>query len=127
MIKIIYIFLFLSVSFQTLANGKVQKGLVDDLICAYEEAVRVKGELGVELITKDKYLHCTVSCAVGVVCGSTPSAILGIAKEVYDVFGPGHAEIKDLFANIRGLKLSQKVDINDLNSCSLACETFYPY
>lgn len=127
MIKLVYIFLLLNVSFQTLASDKFQKGIVDDLICAYDEAVRVKAELGVDILERDKYLHCTVSCAVGVVCGSTPSAILGIAKEVYDVFGPGHAEIKDLFANIRGLKLSQEGEIYDLNSCSFACEKIYPY
>ena len=90
------------------------------LICAYTYAQEVKDELGFK-ITRDKYLHCSVSCAVGLECGIKSSAILGVAKEVYDVFGPGQAEIKDLYANLQGLGLSLRNDVDDLDSCKNAC------
>jgi hypothetical protein len=126
MYKTISTLIILLFSFNSFAEIHSEKVLEKDLFCAFKEAQRVKDELGVEF-SKDKYLHCTVSCAVGNVCGVGPSAMLGIAKEIYDVFGPGHAELKDLVANFRGLRLSKKDQINDLKSCAIACQNIYPY
>lgn len=95
-----------------------------NLICAYQYAQEIKDELAL-VQTRDKFLHCSVSCAVGLRCGLKSSAILGLAKEVYDVFGPGHAEFGDLYANLRGLSLSRSQSVNDLSSCKEACSKLY--
>lgn len=100
--------------------------LSDELFCAYETATYYKKIVKVKNFARDKYKHCTISCIVGIECGLTSTAILGMAKEIYDVFGPGSAELEDLLANFLGLRISRRNSVNDLNSCSTACQQYYP-
>ena len=97
-----------------------------DLFCAYKSALKYRDIVRFRSFARDKYRHCTVSCIVGIECGITSTALIGIAKEIYDVFGPGSAEWEDLLANIMGLRISRRTSVNDLKSCSSACKTYYP-
>ncbi len=98
----------------------------DNLFCAYETATYYKGVVKTKRFARDKYKHCTISCIVGIECGLTSTAILGMAKEIYDVFGPGNAEIEDLLANFLGLRISRRASVQNLDSCSNACQYYYP-
>ena len=98
----------------------------ENLFCAYKAAIKYKDIVKFTNFARDKYRHCTISCIVGIECGVTSMAIVGVAKEIYDVFGPGNAEWKDLLANINGLRFSQRDNINDLSACSNKCKSYYP-
>ncbi|EPZ49503.1 hypothetical protein M902_1088 [Bacteriovorax sp. BAL6_X] len=97
----------------------------DELLCAVESATYYKRVLESQNLEVDKYKHCTVSCIVGIECGLSSSAIIGVAKEIYDLFGGGHAQWRDLLANINGLRLSQRVDIQNFEDCSASCKSIY--
>lgn len=51
----------------------------------------------------DKTKHCVASCILGAKCGRDESSLVGIIKEVVDVFGPGNAEWADLEADWHGI------------------------
>ncbi|EQC48122.1 hypothetical protein [Bacteriovorax sp. DB6_IX] len=117
--KLITTMLFLLVSLSSFAN-------TEDIFCAVEAAHHYKKIVVVKNFAKDKYKHCTISCIVGIECGVASSALIGVAKEIYDVFGPGNAELEDLLANVLGLRISRRASVTDLSSCSQACQHFYP-
>ncbi|MFG1493067.1 hypothetical protein [Halobacteriovorax sp. ZH4_bin.1] len=98
---------------------------MDGLLCAVESATYYKRVLESQNLEVDKYRHCTVSCIVGIECGISSSAIIGVAKEIYDLFGGGHAEWRDLLANINGLRLSHRTDIQNFEDCSASCKSIY--
>lgn len=101
------------------------KDLAKELLCAVESATYYKRVLENQTIEVDKYRHCSVSCVVGIECGIRPSAIIGVAKEVYDLFGGGTPEFKDLLANIIGLKFSQDIEVQNFEDCSRRCHQVY--
>ncbi|WP_412471093.1 hypothetical protein [Halobacteriovorax sp. RT-2-4] len=98
---------------------------LDGLLCAVESATYYKRVLESQNLEVDKYRHCSVSCIVGIECGVSSSAVIGVAKEIYDLFGGGHAEWADLLANIHGLHLSQRADIQNFEDCSASCKRIY--
>ncbi|AYF44136.1 MULTISPECIES: hypothetical protein [Halobacteriovorax] len=97
----------------------------DGLICAIESATYYKRVLETQNLEVDKYKHCTISCIVGIECGVKPTAMIGVAKELYDLFGGGTPELEDLLANLRGLRLSQRGDIQNFEECSSHCQVYY--
>lgn len=114
---------------QNIQASDLSKDLSEDLFCAYTEAMRIKDDVqkSVQPFARDKYVHCTISCTVGVKCGITSSAILGVAKEIYDLFGPGNAELEDLLADVLGLRISRRASVYNLETCSSACKYYYPF
>ncbi len=96
-----------------------------DLFCAYDAAMKYKEIVKFEFQARDKFRHCTISCIVGIECGVTASAIMGMAKEIADVFGPGNAEWGDLVADIMGLRISKRQSVYNLDTCSQSCEYYY--
>jgi len=121
--------LFITLTSSVYANSfetSPREDVSSELLCAYEQATYYKQIVKVRNFARDKYKHCTISCIVGLECGLTSTAILGMAKEIYDVFGPGHAELEDLLANFLGLRISRRGSVSDLDSCSSACQQYYP-
>ena len=71
----------------------------------------------------DKIQHCALSCQVALKCSLFSTTILGLAKEAYDILGPGNAEWKDLSANFQGIILSYYVSTN--KQCINRCKIIY--
>lgn len=89
--------------------------------CAYVHANRLKKSL--PRASSDKYKHCSLSCHLSLLCGTTGTATIGIIKELVDVIGPGNAEWNDLRANFRGMSLSRRV--SGPSGCYRGCGLYY--
>ena len=61
----------------------------------------------------DKHKHCTYSCFIAYKCGAIQSFHAGLLKEVIDIFTPGDADLKDLQANMKGIKISNEVEFQE--------------
>jgi len=67
----------------------------------------------------DKWKHCVVSCKVAKMCGSAFAGLVGVGKEVQDIFGPGNAEWGDLQADYAGIALAENCPSKQCeDSCS---------
>lgn len=97
-----------------------------DLVCAYNAGMKYKDIVKFEQKAHDKFRHCTISCVIGLECGITSSAIIGIAKEIADVFGTGTPEWEDLLADVLGIRISRRASVSTLSDCAQACDDFYP-
>lgn len=53
--------------------------------------------------SNDKYMHCAVSCMLARRCGALDSYEIGVLKEIWDLFTPGDADIKDIEADLIGI------------------------
>lgn len=74
----------------------------------------------------DKFKHCTLSCQIGLFCPPTDTFLLGLGKEIWDIFGPGNAEWADLNADAIGTMLSLKPGIRTRQHCIDACAKRFP-
>lgn len=74
---------------------------------------------------RDKSMHCTLSCDLTPQCGSGLTMGLGIAKEVYDMFGKGNAEMADIRADLKGIKLARHGVARNFPQCLDACKALY--
>lgn len=97
-----------------------------DLLCAYDAGMKYKDIVKFKARAHDKFRHCTISCVIGLECGVTSSAIIGIAKEIADVFGTGTPEWEDILADILGIRISKRASVNNLDDCAQACDDYYP-
>lgn len=84
------------------AEPYAQNVCIKSIIQQYEQEVRNTGRT-------DKFMHCTLSCLITVECGATQSWAAGIAKELWDVIGPGDADWADLRADRSGIQLGRKI------------------
>ncbi len=75
----------------------------------------------------DKNMHCAVSCILTHHCHSTDVLALGVGKEIWDVFTPGDADVRDLQADIRGIKLSTSGRARNKADCYQQCDSYYPF
>lgn len=91
--------------------------------CAIENALRYRDDLKTRISSKDKYKHCALSCIVTINCDVGSTFVLGLAKELYDMFGYGTPDINDLLANIYGIRVGMKV--SDIDSCKRICKLRY--
>lgn len=71
----------------------------------------------------DKLKHCTLSCLVARRCASWEVDVVGILKEILDLFGPGNAEGSDIEANRIGINFSD-ITKND-DDCFRFCKQVY--
>ncbi len=92
--------------------------------CSRDYAQRAYSRLK-QMPIKDKTMHCALSCDLSNKCTSGVSAVLGIAKEVYDVFGQGNAEWADLAADFNGIRLSKYGVARTANQCLISCSALY--
>jgi hypothetical protein len=71
--------------------------------------------------TNDKYMHCAVSCMLAKRCGALDSYQIGVLKEVWDLFTPGDADLKDIEADLIGIRFyTQNRKISD-SQCNQKC------
>lgn len=77
--------------------------------------------------TNDKNMHCAVSCVLTLRCFSTDVLILGLGKEIVDVFTPGDADLRDLKADFRGVDLASSGRARNRADCYRQCDAYYPF
>ncbi len=97
---------------------------IKNMFCStYYADLYLESVLGLEV---DKVQHCALSCQVALKCSLLSTTILGVAKEAYDILGPGNAEWKDLSANFQGIVLSKYVYTNKqcINRCKVMYSTY---
>lgn len=75
----------------------------------------------------DKNMHCAVSCILTHRCYATDVFALGVGKEIWDVFSPGDADLRDLQADIRGINLSTSGRARNKADCFQQCDSYYPF
>lgn len=103
-----------------------QNGLTNDekFLCAISHAYEYK-DIVINMPGTDKTKHCTFSCIIALECGVIESYIAGLAKELYDVFTPGTPDIKDIEANVFGIKLAHKGAAQDEKQCMQICNEHF--
>jgi hypothetical protein len=69
----------------------------------------------------DKYMHCAVSCMLAKRCGALDSYQIGVLKEIWDLFTPGDADIKDIEADLIGIRFYTKNRKITDNQCNNKC------
>ena len=111
------------VSILSLSSAFVHAGSrPDKLICSLKNSKAVIA-IAERHSTLDKNRHCTVSCMLSLRCNSNEVMIVGILKEIKDVFGPGNAERADLIADKYGIDLVRhdraRTDSECLDQCDL--------
>jgi len=74
----------------------------------------------------DKFKHCTLSCRITLDCGWFGAWLVGNLKEFADVFGPGEADLKDLAADMVGIKIGRKRLTKTRGDCDVGCDRVYP-
>ena len=85
-----------------------------------------------EMNLSDKFMHCSMSCALAAKCGPQESLMLGVLKEMGDLMGYGNAEVKDLIADTHGVKIGMpyflkiKKTENVFLTCEDSCSCIYP-
>ena len=108
-----------------------------DLICKPSTIKRVKTEVEARTSnrerinfcnkTNDKNLHCAVSCILTLQCFSSDVLLLGLGKEIVDVFTPGDADLRDLLADYRGVSLVTSGRARNKRDCYQQCDSYYPF
>lgn len=91
------------------------------LFCSTYYAFKYKKEI--QRLPNDKTMHCAMSCAIALKCPDIGTAALGWLKEFIDVLGPGDADMNDIRANRRGIKISKSVSYKW--QCKRACIKVY--
>ncbi len=117
--KITFIFLISIFCQNVLAND-------EKFICAISRAYEYK-DIVINMPGTDKTKHCTFSCIIALECGVIESYIAGLAKELYDVFTPGTPDIKDIQANIFGIKLANRGTAQDEKQCIQICNEHFSF
>ena len=95
------------------------------LWCSYSEIENIHDKI-LKTGRNDKFMHCSVSCQLGIQCGSFFALNLGILKEAWDVVSPGDASYDDLIADYKGLELYLTRAANSDQSCIDECSDIYP-
>lgn len=123
---LVNIFLFIALVSISRPVAAAESSYELNLLCAYDTGMYYQEIVKFKNKARDKFRHCAISCIIGIECGIPSSAVIGVAKEVYDIFGDGQADWGDLMANILGIRISRRAGVSDLESCRGACEQFYP-
>ncbi len=77
--------------------------------------------------TNDKFMHCSVSCILALQCYPEDVLIIGVGKEIIDLFTPGDADFQDLKADYRGIDLATSKRARDKRACYQQCGSYYPF
>lgn len=73
----------------------------------------------------DKNRHCTVSCMLALKCNDQEVMMVGLLKEIQDVFGPGEADSEDLKADAFGISLVSSSAAKTDSQCLTTCDLYY--
>lgn len=93
-------------------------------ICALYYAFDLEDEIRA-LGKNDKFMHCALSCQLTLRCGEYEALNIGILKELWDLIGPGNAEVEDLQADIKGISLATKREAVNDYECINKCNEIY--
>ena len=74
----------------------------------------------------DKFKHCAVSCYLSLRCPRREVLAVGVLKEFYDAMGYGNAELADLIADLKGIKIVKKKQAKHDSDCVQLCDQMYP-
>lgn len=96
----------------------------DKLICSIKHSKAVIA-VAEKHSNFDKNRHCSVSCMLGLRCRLDEVMLIGILKEIKDVFGPGNAERADLIADKFGIDLVKHDRARSDNECLEQCDLQY--
>jgi hypothetical protein len=115
--KLVFIFSMMLSSTFTFAGSSPDK-----LICSIKNSKSVIA-VAERHSDYDKNRHCTVSCMLSLRCNLDEVMLIGVLKEIKDVFGPGNAERADLVADKFGIDLVRhqraRTDSECLDQCDL--------
>lgn len=75
----------------------------------------------------DKNMHCAVSCILTLKCFSSDVLLIGVGKEIIDMFTPGDADLRDLKADYRGINLVTSGRARNKRDCYQQCDSYYPF
>ena len=95
-----------------------------DLFCSYYHSKRVI-KIATEHSEYDKNRHCSVSCMLALKCNDQEVMMVGLLKEIQDVFGPGEADAEDLKADAFGIGLASKGAASTDLQCLTQCDLYY--
>lgn len=115
---ILTVFLALSSSLASAGSGP------DKLVCSIKNSKPVIA-IAQRHSTFDKNRHCSVSCMLSLRCNLDEVMIIGILKEIKDVFGPGNAERADLIADKYGVDLVRHQRARTDKECLEQCDLRY--
>tara|TARA_B100001971_G_scaffold129103_1_gene119014 strand:- start:59480 stop:59878 length:399 start_codon:yes stop_codon:yes gene_type:complete len=93
-------------------------------ICAIVQSQILKDDI-IALGKNDKFMHCALSCQIALRCGGYESLSIGILKELWDLVTPGDADIKDIEADLRGIRLATRRQANNDYECINRCDLIY--
>lgn len=74
----------------------------------------------------DKFKHCTMSCIITINCGAFEAMNTGILKEIIDVVTPGDSSIKDIEADMRGVRVAAEGKARTFKACESECNQIFP-
>ena len=74
----------------------------------------------------DKFKHCALSCILAIQCGPAESWVMGVGKEIADLFDGGDPDVKDLRADHIGIQMVRRGYARDLQACSTQCLRIFP-
>lgn len=106
----------------------VSSAFAGSLVCSPSTIKSVKAEVESRASKKrntDKNMHCAVSCLLTLKCRSGDVLALGIGKEIYDMFTPGDADLKDMKADIQGIDLAKSGRARNKAECFTQCDSYY--
>ena len=113
-------FLILSFFISSLSISAKSLEAEKNLLCAYTTGIIFQNEVS-NMPYTDKTKHCSLSCIMAVNCRASSSLIIGVAKEAYDLIGPGQADLLDIRANIIGIKYYLQGKARNNKECKRKC------
>lgn len=93
------------------------------------ETVRIGRELQPKVVRRtdyDKNNHCALTCMLTLRRGGANVLLVGILKEVSDIFTDDNAEWSDLRANRIGVGFARRGQAATDEQCFSACDSVYP-
>jgi len=113
--RIVFIFLFL-------LSSQVNANILIRLFpyCSYQVIDQIMFNVTHHL-ELDKERHCAVSCQLALRCPAEEVVVVGLYKELRDIFLPGDPELDDLKADWRGMRFSLRGQAKTDNMCLELC------
>jgi hypothetical protein len=79
-----------------------------------------------EVSRYDKFLHCSVSCMLSLRCPVPDVVAAGVLKEVRDLLGYGEPDLKDIQANLKGIREVLNGNASTDQQCLDRCLEIFP-
>ncbi len=109
-----------------LAQGQSSRLDAKRLRCTVSHLDQAKKWSETQVNRYDKFKHCAVSCYLSLRCPRREVLAVGVMKEFYDAMGYGNAELADLIADLKGIKIVKKKQAKHDGDCVQLCDQMYP-